>query len=64
MEEEDRKVLQTIATLEDEHRALDAMIANVNSVDRLQVQRMKKRKLWLRDEISRLYGMIHPDIIA
>jgi hypothetical protein len=64
MEEEERKLLQAIATLEDEHRALDAMIAGERSLDRLQVQRMKKRKLWLKDEIARLYGVLHPDIIA
>ena len=64
MEEEERKVLQSIALLEDEHRSLDALIAGAAPADRLHVQRMKKRKLWLRDEISRLYGQIHPDIIA
>ena len=64
MEEEERKVLQTIATLEDEHRALDTMLAAESAIDRLHAQRMKKRKLWLKDEICRLYGMIHPDIIA
>jgi len=61
--EEDR-IQQMLATLEDEHRTLDAMIAGESSLDRLHIQRMKKRKLWLKDEIARLHAVIYPDIIA
>ena len=64
MEEEERKLLQAMTTLEDEHRSLDARIAEENAMDRLQQQRLKKRKLWLKDEINRIYNMLHPDIIA
>jgi len=62
MTEED-KLLRTISTLEDEHRSLDAMISE-ERVDMLHLQRLKRRKLWLKDEISRLHAYIQPDIIA
>ncbi len=56
------RILQQIATLEDEHRALDHMLAMRDAVvDQLRTQRMKRRKLWLKDEISRLYSFIYPD---
>lgn len=50
-----------------EHRDLDAAIAimlNDKSSDRLQIQRLKKRKLALRDEIARIEDILVPDIIA
>lgn len=56
-----------IAELQTEHRDLDDAIAALNeggSGNHLQVQRMKKRKLMLRDQISRLESLILPDIIA
>jgi hypothetical protein len=50
-----------------EHRdleaAIDALIA-VGSVDQLQIQRLKKRKLALRDRIQLLEDQLTPDIIA
>lgn len=53
--------------LRQEHRDLDAAIevlVHMGSVDRLQVQRLKKRKLVLRDRMSFLEDQITPDIIA
>lgn len=50
-----------------EHRDLDAAIAaleDVGSPDRLQIQRLKKRKLWLRDRLNFLEDQMTPDIIA
>ena len=50
-----------------EHRDLDDVIARLtdtNVSDRLQMQRLKKRKLALKDEISRLHALVLPDIIA
>ena len=50
-----------------EHRDLDDAIAALNDGapgNHLQLQRMKKRKLLLRDQISRLESLILPDIIA
>lgn len=43
--------------------AIEALLA-VGSVDQLQVQRLKKRKLSLRDRIKHLEDEITPDIIA
>ncbi|GGB33161.1 hypothetical protein GCM10011380_23280 [Sphingomonas metalli] len=50
-----------------EHRDLDAAIAALEGAgvpDQLQVARLKKRKLRLRDEISVLEDQLLPDIIA
>ena len=56
-----------LARLEAEHRALDGQIINLQSQvyqDQLQLQRMKKRKLALKDRIARLEDRLLPDIIA
>ena len=53
--------------LEQQHRDLDAAIAALmaqNSVDQLQVQRLKKRKLGLKDQIAEVSDLLVPDIIA
>ncbi|MDA8881648.1 DUF465 domain-containing protein [Alphaproteobacteria bacterium] len=50
-----------------EHRDLDDVLECLSSdahFDQLQRQRLKKRKLSLKDEIIRLRGRILPDIIA
>lgn len=53
--------------LKQEHRdldsAIDALERNVLG-DQLQIQRLKKRKLTLRDRISYIEDQITPDIIA
>jgi hypothetical protein len=57
----------TLAHLKEEHRDLDAAIVALESAaiqDRLQVQRLKKRKLSLKDQINRIEEMLIPDIIA
>ena len=56
-----------LTELYDEHRRLDGIINQLTlevSIDQLQVQRLKKRKLMLRDLINRLEDSLHPDIIA
>ena len=56
-----------LAELQSEHRDLDDVIARLSSrmpVDQLQLQRLKKRKLALRDEMNRIENMLLPDIIA
>ncbi len=55
-----------IAVLQAEHRALDAQITETHHTNgnQLLMQRLKKRKLSLRDEIIRLSAMLQPDIIA
>ncbi len=53
--------------LQSEHRDLDDVIARITEqgpFDQLQIQRLKKRKLVLKDEISRLEDLLLPDIIA
>ncbi len=53
--------------LRQEHRDLDAAIAALadqNAPDQLQLARLKKRKLRLRDEITMLEDYLLPDIIA
>ncbi len=53
--------------LREEHRDLDAAIAALQVVgraDQLQLQRLKKRKLVLRDRLSFLEDQATPDIIA
>ena len=61
------EALGEIEMLRQEHRDLDAAIAALEQVgapDRLQIQRLKKRKLVLRDRIGSLEDMLTPDIIA
>ena len=53
--------------LESEHRDLDEVIGRLgddNPFDQLKLQRLKKRKLILKDEITKLKAGILPDIIA
>lgn len=61
------EIQERLLVLKEEHRDLDdALSAMVNAVhyDQIQVQRLKKRKLALKDLISRLEDMLLPDIIA
>jgi hypothetical protein len=53
--------------LREEHRDLDAAIEALRAAgpaDQLQLQRLKKRKLLLRDKLARLEDLLTPDIIA
>ncbi len=63
--EEEKKIRQRIALLQDEHRSLDLKIATmITHMNMLEVQRLKKHKLCLKDELARLSDMLVPDIIA
>ena len=56
-----------LGQLRSEHRDMDDVIGRLEGapiVDRLQVQRLKKRKLRLKDEINRIEALVVPDIIA
>ena len=60
-------IRRRLADLKSEHRDLDEVIARVTETapfDQLQVQRLKKRKLALKDQISQLESKLVPDIIA
>lgn len=63
-EEEMKKRLEVLRT---EHRDLDAAIdalTGAGSTDQLQIARLKKRKLRLKDQISMIEDYLIPDIIA
>lgn len=60
-------VRRQLAELRTEHRDLDDVISRVSEelpFDQLRLQRLKKRKLSLKDEVARLENMLIPDIIA
>jgi hypothetical protein len=63
----DSAIRNELARLRQEHRDLDAAIDALQSnarPDNLQIQRLKKRKLILKDRISALEDKLLPDIIA
>ena len=65
--EERSVILLEIERMRQEHRDLDAAIEalqNIGAIDQLQLQRLKKRKLVLRDKLSHLEDQVTPDIIA
>lgn len=65
--EEQQLLKARIHVLESEHRDLDDVIERLSDdkpFDQLQLQRLKKRKLVLKDEIALLRSQILPDIIA
>ncbi len=57
------KIQQLIVQHRDLDMAIDALIDSGKS-DVIQIQRLKKQKLYLRDKISRMENDILPDIIA
>jgi hypothetical protein len=64
---EELELRAQLSRLQQEHRDLDAAInalAMSPGSDVIQVQRLKKRKLVLRDKIRALEDQITPDIIA
>lgn len=68
MDEPDNfQLRQRLEQLLSEHRDLDDVIAHLadsRPYDQLQIQRLKKRKLRLKDEIGKLEDALLPDIIA
>jgi hypothetical protein len=65
--EEHAALVAQIERLREEHRDLDVAIEalrNAGQPDQLQLQRLKKRKLMLRDKVARLEDQLTPDIIA
>lgn len=56
-----------LTELRTEHRDLDDVIARLldaGSFDQIQMQRLKKRKLLLKDQIAKIENKLLPDIIA
>ena len=61
------QIIAQLHQLESEHRDLDDVIERLGDYkpfDQLKLQRLKKRKLVLKDEIIKLRSQILPDIIA
>jgi hypothetical protein len=65
--EEQQKLQAQLYELESEHRDLDDVIEHLSEdkpFDQIKLQRLKKRKLALKDEITMLRSRSLPDIIA
>jgi hypothetical protein len=66
-EEEKSELAGRLHTLELEHHDLDDVILRLAgdiTQDQLQLRRLKKRKLFLKDQIAKLRTRLIPDIIA
>jgi hypothetical protein len=60
-------LMQRLAELKQEHRDLDAAIQRLADDpvhDQLQLTRLKRRKLLLKDQVARLEREIDPDVLA
>ena len=61
------KLLEKLKEYEQEHSDLDQILIQLqekHTVDFLQIQRLKKRKLVLKDKISHIQNELEPDFIA
>jgi len=64
---EKNELINKLHKLKQEHRDLDEILIQLQekkTVNLLQIQRLKKRKLILKDRITILHNKIEPDIIA
>ena len=67
MDDDNDALLERLRSLREQHRDLDSAVEaleSAGSADLLQIKRLKKRKLQLKDEIRRLSAQALPDIIA
>ena len=65
--DQNQEIKYQLEELKSEHRDLDEAIARIAETppfDQLQIQRLKKRKLILKDQIAILKDQLLPDIIA
>jgi hypothetical protein len=65
--EDEEELREKLVELKREHKDLDEIIdrlISVQPVDFLQLQRLKKRKLMLKDTIQKIESNLLPDIIA
>ncbi len=63
----EQELQKRLEVLRSEHRDLDAAITaltDAGSTDQLQIARLKKRKLRLKDQIAMIEDTLLPDIIA
>lgn len=66
-ETDEEELRQRLAELRQQHRDLDDAIESLEQrgfADQLQLRRLKKQKLFLKDEISKVEDLLLPDIIA
>lgn len=66
-DEYEDQLREKLAVLREEHSDLDDVISRLMTtppVDFIQLQRLKKRKLALKDEIKKIESALIPDIIA
>ena len=62
-----QELINQLSVLEQEHRDLDDVLHRLQeekTINLLQMQRLKKRKLLLKDKMANLKDRIEPDIIA
>ena len=62
-----KRLRRQLAELKSAHRDLDDVIAHIGETvpfDQIQVKRLKKRKLKLKDQIAQIESSLLPDIIA
>ena len=67
MEADQENIKKEITDLLEQHSELDDAIERINDkipFDQIKLQRLKKRKLLLKDEIKKLKSQTLPDIIA
>ena len=67
IDEGQASLIARLMELQSEHRDLDDVIARISEMhpfDQIQLQRLKKRKLALKDQIRRIENQLLPDIIA
>ena len=65
--DDDTKLLEKLKEYEQEHSDLDQILIQLqekHTVDFLQIQRLKKRKLVLKDKIAQVKSELEPDSIA
>jgi hypothetical protein len=65
--DEEARMRSQIASLREEHQDLDDAVRALEALprpDQLQIARLKKKKLILRDQIAKLEDRLTPDIIA
>ena len=63
----DSDLINQLKQLKEEHRDLDEILIQIQekqTIDFLQIKRLKKRKLILKDKINYIKNKIEPDIIA
>lgn len=65
--QDESELMRELVRLKQEHRDLDSAInalEKVGGADQLQLRRLKKGKLQLKDQISQVEEQVFPDIIA